>query len=92
MNIEIKCLECGRRTRNFEIGPAVYAVEYDDELLLKNNIFCPKCKKDISYGKCVISAGEFFLSMTALAIGKLAKSENNFKIPEYLKNILIVTK
>ena len=92
MNIEIKCLECGRRTRNFEIGPAVYAVEYDDELLLKNNIFCPKCKKDISYGKCVISAGEFFLSMTALTIVKIANTENYTEIPEHLQNILIITK
>lgn len=86
MEIEIKCLECGKRTRRFEIGPAAYNVEsISDEILLKDRIICPKCKKDISDGKCVAQRGEFMISLMAITIGLIANKEDSFELPNHLR-------
>jgi hypothetical protein len=92
MKIEIKCLECGKRTRHFEIGPAAFTRDGGEEITLRDNIICPKCKKDISNGKCVAPSGEFLLSMIALTMGMIGEKEGNFKIPPHLRGMALVTK
>jgi len=66
MEIEIKCLECGKRTRRFEISPAVYTMKGDMGILLRDNISCPKCKKDISNDKCIDEFDKKKLRLIAL--------------------------
>ena len=91
MQIEIKCLECDKRTRHFEIGPAVFTAEGDSEILLRDTIICPKCKKDISQ-KCITPSGRFMLSLMALTMGMIGEKEGNFSIPPHLRGLAIVTK
>ncbi|MEW5897206.1 MAG: hypothetical protein AB1668_05910 [Nanoarchaeota archaeon] len=93
MELEIKCLECGKRTRYFEIGPAVFTPEGDKEILLRDTITCPKCKKDISGGKCITPSGMFMISLMAITMEMMAEKEgNNFKLPPHLKGMAIVSK
>lgn len=92
MEIEIKCLECGKRTRCFEIGPAAFTMGGGMEILLRDNIICPKCKKDISNEKCITLSGRFMISLMALTIGMLGEKEGDFKVPVHLKGLTIVTK
>ena len=91
MEIEIKCLECGKRTRRFEISPAVYAMKGDTGILLRDNITCPKCKKDISNGKCVTPSGMFMITLIALIMAMKGEKEGNLQIPLHLRGIAIVT-
>jgi hypothetical protein len=62
----VKCLECGKRTMNFELGDVFYRVDDksstkgEKDVLVKDPIVCPKCKKDISDGKFEISSSNFF--------------------------------
>ena len=92
MQIEIKCLECGKRTRYFEIGPAAYTMEGGDEIILRDKIFCPKCKKEINNGKCVALSGELMISLMALTIGMIGEKEGNFEIPPHLRRMALVSK
>ena len=92
MELEIKCLECDRRTRRFEIGPAAFTPNGDMGILLKDNIICPKCKKDISEGKCVTPSGTFIISLMALTMGMIGEKEGNLQIPPHLRGMAIVTK
>lgn len=92
MDLEIKCLECDKRTRHFEIGPAVFTLGDNKEILLRDNIICPKCKKDISEGKCVTPSGMFMIFLMALTMGMMGEKEGNFQIPPHLRGIAIVSK
>src|SRR3989338_4304158 len=92
MDIEIKCLKCNRRTRHFEIGPAVFTPGGHDEILLKDAIICPKCKRDISHEKCVTPSGMFMISLMAIAIGMKGKKNGYFNLPSHLRGLVIVTK
>ncbi len=93
MELEIKCLECNKRTRKFEIGPAIFtAADGGKEILLKNSIICPKCKKEISNGKCITPSGMFLISLMALTIGMIGEKDKTFKIPPHLKGMAIVSK
>jgi len=92
MKLEIKCLECGKRTRHFEISPAVYTMKGDMGILLRNSITCPKCKKDISNGKCITPSGMFMISLTALMMAMIGEKEGCFQLPSHLKGMAIVTK
>ena len=92
MEIEIKCLECGKRTRRFEIGPAAFTADGGKEIILKGTIFCPKCKKDISNGSCITPSGMFMSSLLGLTMGMIGEKEGTFKIPPHLRGIAIVTK
>ena len=92
MDLEIKCLECGRRTKHFEIGPAVFTVDGSKEILLIDQIICPKCKKDISNGKCVTPSGMFLITLMAIIIGMKGEKDGSFEIPPHLKGLAIVTK
>ena len=92
MELEIKCLECRKRTRRFEIGPAVFTPGGCEEILLKDAIICPKCKRDISHEKCVTPCGMFMISLMAIAIGMKGKKDGYFNLPSHLRGIVIVTK
>ena len=92
MELEIKCLECRKRTRRFEIGPAVFTPGGCEEILLKDAIICPKCKRDISHEKCVTPCGMFMISLMAIAIGMKEKKDGYFNLPSHLRGIVIVTK
>lgn len=93
MQLEIKCLECQKRTRSFEIGPAAYPIEGGNEILLKDKIFCPKCKKDISNGKCIARESDLLISLMAITVGALAgREDKTFKIPPHLQGMTIFSK
>lgn len=93
MDLEIKCLDCGKRTRHFEIGPAVFTPGDDKEILLRNNIICPKCKKDISEGKCITPSGMFMISLMAITMEMIAeKRGDHFELPPHLRGMAIVSK
>jgi len=91
MELEIKCLECGKRTRRFEIGPAAYVMKGDMGILLRDTITCPKCKKDISNDKCVTPKGMFMISLMALTVGMIGEKEEKFQLPPHLMDLAIVT-
>ena len=92
MELEIKCLECGKRTRRFEMGPAVFTPGGCEEILLKDAITCPKCKRDISHEKCVTPSGMFMITLMAIAIGMKGKKDGYFNLPSHLRGLVIVTK
>lgn len=93
MDLEIKCLDCDKRTRRFEIGPVVFTPEDNREILLRDNIICPKCKKDISEGKCVTPSGMFMISLMAITMEMMAEKDGSrFKLPPHLGGMAIVSK
>jgi len=92
MEIEIKCLECGKRTRRFEIGPAAFTADGGKEIILKDAIICPKCKKDISNERCITPSGMFMISLLGLTIAMIGEKEGTGKIPPHLEGMAIVTK
>ncbi len=78
MEIDIKCLNCGKVTKNFELGEMFYLPENASEtLVVKNQIICPKCRKDISDEKCSVRANELLMRLVAanicLSAGDLPK-------------------
>jgi len=93
MELEIKCLECNKRTRRFEMGPAVFTMGGYKEILLRDPIICPKCKKDIGNGKCITPSGMFMISLMAITMEMMAGKESNyFELPPHLKGMGIVSK
>src|SRR3989338_5136497 len=92
MEIEIKCLECGKRTRRFEMGPAAFTADGGKEIISKDKIICPKCKKDISNGSCITPSGMFMISLLGLTMGMIGEKKGAFKIPPHLRGMAIVTK
>ncbi len=91
MELEIKCLECKKRTRRFEIGPAAFALGGDNKIVLRDTLICPKCKRDISNGKCITPSGMFMISLMALMICMIGEKEGNLHIPPHLTGMAIVT-
>lgn len=62
MEADIKCSECGKITRNFELGEMFYLPEKASEsLIVKNKITCPKCGKDISKNKCMVKQNDMLM-------------------------------
>lgn len=92
MKLEIKCLECSKRTKRFEIGPAAFASDGVREILLKDNLICPKCKRDISEGKCITHGGIFMISLMAITMSRIGEKEGSSHVPEHLRGMAIVTK
>ena len=81
MEIDIKCLECGKGTRNFQLGNLFYCLKRPTETaVIKEVIFCPKCKKDISNKKCLIKENDFLGKLLAISI--ISSIE---KLPSHLK-------
>lgn len=92
MRVEIKCLECGKRTRNFELGPAAYSMEGGGEIILRDEIVCSKCGKNISHEKCVALGGEAVINLTAWMIAKIAEKEGMMPFPPHLRDMIILSK
>ena len=62
MEIDIKCLECGKGTRNFELGEVFYLADNASKsIIIKNAIICPKCSRDISNGECMVRENELLM-------------------------------
>jgi len=69
MEMDIKCSECGKGTRNFELGEMLYLPENVSEtLIVKNDIMCPKCRKDISDEKCLVKTNELLMRLVTANI------------------------
>ncbi len=69
MEIDIKCLECGKGTRKFGLGDMFYLLENASEtLIVKNDIICPKCKKNISDEKCLVKTNELLVKLATANI------------------------
>ena len=88
----IKCMECGKRTMNFELGDVFYKVDAEKpiegeiDILVKDPVVCPKCKKDISDGKFEINSRDFLLTMISASICRLGKLQGHkFGTPSHLK-------
>jgi len=80
MEIDIKCLECGKGTRNFELGEIFYLPEHPAEtIIIKDDIFCPKCRKNINNEKCIVKLNEMLIK---LITANLCLSGN---IPQHLQ-------
>ena len=86
MEINIKCSECGKGTRKFELGKIFYLHDNPSEsLIIKNKIICPKCKKDISDNKCIIKANELLVKIIASNISKSVG-----KVPSHLRGAYLL--
>jgi hypothetical protein len=88
----IKCLECGKRTMDFELGDVFYRVddksstEIEKDVLVKDLVVCPKCKKDISDGKFEIDSTDFLLAMITAGICRIGQLKNQeFETPTHLR-------
>jgi hypothetical protein len=88
----IKCMECGKRTMNFELGDVFYRVadesptKGEKNILVKDPVVCPKCKKDISDGKFELNSRDFFITMITASICRLGKIQGKkFETPSHLR-------
>ncbi len=64
MEIDIKCTECGKMTRNFELGKLFYIPNHVKEsVVILDAVICPKCKKDISNEKFLVKESYFFMRL-----------------------------
>lgn len=69
MEIDIKCLNCGKGTRKFALGDIFYLPENASEtLIVKNDIICPKYKKNISDEKCIVKTNELLMRLATANI------------------------
>jgi len=85
MEAEIKCLECGKRTQHFELGQIFYAVKDSSRsIVVKEKIFCPKCKTDISDGKCAVKSSYFLMGLIAANIFS-EDEEDGLSLPKHLQ-------
>ncbi len=93
MQIHIKCLKCGRGTRNFEIGGVYYLTDRPSETFItERKIICPKCNNDISDEKCLIKVHDLMWRLLAANIGLIMKVEDITPIPKHLSKILPLQK
>ncbi len=72
------------------MGQAAFTIGNND-ILLREKIICPKCKRDISSGKCITPSGMFLISLIALTIGMIGEKEGNLHVPPHLSGMAIVT-
>lgn len=82
----IECYECGKGTRNFELGDLFYCKDIDLGILVKNPIFCPKCNSDISDEKCLVKEHELLMKIVTANLCASSK----MKIPKHLKGSNII--
>jgi len=69
MKSDIKCLECGKMTRDFELGELICDLRKPSEtIILKDAVTCPKCKKDISNEKFAIKENDILMKLVAANI------------------------
>ena len=88
MEIDIKCMECGKGTRKFELGGLFYLEDKPSEtVVVKNTIICPKCMKDISDGRCIVKTYDFMMS---LITANLCRSCGD--VPKHLRGAIFLQK
>ena len=86
MQADIKCADCGKMTLHFELGELYYDVNKPSTtVVVKNEIICPKCKKNISDKKCLVKENDFLMSLVAANISLGMK---DFGVPSYLRGAI----
>lgn len=86
MQIDIKCEECGKGTRHFELGKIFYSVDnLSGTIIGKNRTTCPKCKKDISDKMCLVKKHELYSRLVAANMCLAMKVEDGTTVPKHLK-------
>ena len=78
MESDIKCLECGKMTRNFELGELICDLRKPIKtIIVKDTIICPKCKKDVSNEKFALKENYTLMKLVAanisISIGDVPK-------------------
>ena len=69
MESNIKCLDCGKITRKVELGDIFYNIDQPSEtMLVKESIVCPKCRNDISNGRCALQTNYVLMRLVAANI------------------------
>lgn len=88
-------MECGKRTMNYELGDVFYrlddksSTEGGNDVLVKDPVVCPKCKKDISDGKFEINSSDFFLIMITGGICRIGQLKGHkIETPAHLNEML----
>ena len=93
MQIDIKCLDCGKMTRHFELGQLFYDVDNpSSSVVVKEPITCPKCKADISDKKCMVKTNYFLMSLVAANITRTMETEGSSAIPNHLRGAIPLRK
>lgn len=77
---------------DFELGDVFYRVDdknstdCETDILVKDPVVCPKCKKDISDGKFEINSSDFLLAMITAGICRIGQlKDQEFKTPAHLR-------
>ncbi|MBI2148201.1 hypothetical protein HYU23_00825 [Candidatus Woesearchaeota archaeon] len=87
MEADIKCLECGKGTRNFELGEVFYCRENPtSNTLIKNEVICPKCKASISNEKFLVKENYFYMGIITANLCIASK----MSIPEHLRGAKLI--
>ena len=78
MESDIKCLECGKMTRNFELGELICDIRKPSKtIIVKDAVICPKCKKDVSNEKFALKENDTLMKLVAanisISIGDIPK-------------------
>ncbi|MBU0980574.1 MAG: hypothetical protein KJ709_07230 [Nanoarchaeota archaeon] len=85
MQTDIKCAECGKVTRRFQLGNVYYNTQKTSSpIIVKDSITCPKCKADISQGKCMVRMSNVYMSFIAINI----LAADNEPIPPHLQGAI----
>lgn len=93
MEADIKCLECGRMTRHFELGKIYYNIDNpQSHVVVKEPIICPKCKTDISQRKCAVKEDDFLMRLVAATISLTMEVEGEFAMPKHLRGMASLRK
>ena len=86
METDIKCLECGRGTLRFNLGPVYYSPEIEhDNFLIAKAVICPKCGKDVSNKRFAVNGprvmGSIFTANVCVSIRET--------VPPHLRGIVL---
>lgn len=69
MEMGIKCSECGKGTRNFELGEIFYLADNASKsIIVKDAIICPKCSKNISNEQCMVKENDLLMKFVTANI------------------------
>lgn len=93
MQIDIKCGECGKGTKHFELGKIFYSInDLSGTIIGKNRTICPKCKKDISDNRCLVKKHELYSRLVAANLCLAMKAEDGTSVPKHLKGAFALRK
>ncbi len=93
MQIDIKCMECSKMTRYVELGQIYYDIDnISESVAVKESIICPKCKKDISQGKCLVKQNYFLMSLLVANISLIGEAKKEFSVPQHLQGSIPLKK